>query len=99
MIIILLLMFLPVLVLGNSTGTISGITSPTTAQIIIEEADSFIDFEDKLNEINRELAKNPDKITGQALTVYKTNIIVEERHRIQGRNYTGYIHYPIYEVK
>jgi hypothetical protein len=98
---ILFLLFLPVLIFGDeiSDSTTTVVVPPTTAQILIDGINDFADYSDKLNEVNKELAKNPDEVTGQSLTDYKANIIIEEKHRKQGKNYIGYINYPVYKRK
>lgn len=93
MLIVILLLFLPTLLLGQTTQFL---ITPTTFQILSDGFDKIENNEDKIIEINKELEKNPDVITGQSLTNIKTYLEVEVRHKKQGRNYFGYIHYPIY---
>lgn len=96
---ILFLLFLPIIVFGNSTGTVSGLLPPTTFQLIMEDINQLPANIDKLEELVKELAKNPDTITGQALTTLKAYLEVEMRHKKQGRNYFGYISKPKYKRK
>lgn len=72
---------------------------PTTYQVLMDDIDKIEDKEDKLAEIIKELSKNPDIITGQALLNYKTSIQVDLKHERQGKNHCGYIAYPVYKQK
>ena len=96
--IILILLFLPIIVLGDSTETVitPDLIPPTTFQLIMEDINQLSTNIDKIEEIGKELAKNPDIITGQSLLNCKTYLEIEMKHEKQGRNYFGYIGYPVY---
>jgi len=98
-IIVFLLMFFTSIIYGQekSTGTVTPELIPlTTFQLIMNDINQLSTNVDKIEEIGKELLKNPDTITGQSLTNIKTYLEVEVKHKKQGRNYFGHIEYPVY---
>lgn len=108
MIIILLLLFIPTLILGDSTGTVADLTPPTTYQILLDKVVTGSN-EDKLAALSELLNDTDyyesmagikiDKETGQLLLNNKTYLKRVVRNKELGKNYISYIDYRKYEVK
>jgi len=87
----------------SSTGTVTEpvLIEPTTTQIYINEVkDRIKDFSrtEKISELNKELAKNPNEEIGQPFLNQKVSLIEEIKRIKSGSNKCKTIIYPRYEV-
>lgn len=86
-----------VLVYASSSETYVA-PAPSATEVIINDIKSLSD-EEKLVTLDKELAKNPDVVTGQPLLNYKINLIQEGKRIRSGSNKAKTIVYLNYVQK
>ncbi len=96
-IIIVFLMFVSIPLFSQTAQML--LPASTMYNKILIEIDKIEDKENKIEEIDKELAKGLDDMAGQMLLDYKTILEVETKNKENGRNYVGYIYYRSYIKK